>query len=262
MLFVNGYKVTPTVFPDKTSQIWKLSEDLITADRISVDRNITWDFEGEHEFIQLVQLAFLLEKLNGVKSLILDCPFLIYGRQDKEVSNESCFALEAFCTIMGGIKELRTFDAHNPAFFKDKNKCPFKFTNTLPYKEINKIIECSSIDLIVYPDKGATTRYPHLSATESVAAEKVRDQLTGEITGMTIPTIKERLSILVVDDLCDGGRTFVELAKLILPYKPSNFVLYVSHGIFSKGTKCLFDAGYKKVYTRHGEVFSDFKMDW
>ena len=137
------------------------------------------------------------------------------------------------------------------------NKYRFKFTNILPEKEIDDIILGESIDLIVYPDKGATTRYPHLSAQRSVAAEKVRDQLTGEITGMTIKGVEEGASILVVDDLLDGGASFLGLAKLLLTYNPSKVILYISHGIFSKGKKIVFDSGYNKIFTKEGQIFSE-----
>lgn len=261
MIKVHGHNINVTLFPDKTSQVWKLSDELLRADKCSDERVIQWNFDNEGEIFQIVQLIFLLDEINDRKQIILECPYLPYGRQDKETTNTSCFALEAFCALFSGIAELRTFDAHNPAFFEDKEKCPFDFINTLPTKEINDIIQREAIDLIVYPDKGAAQRYSHLSATPFVCADKVRDQLTGEITGMTMPEIDEYQSILVWDDLCCGGRTFVEVAKLIEKYHPTKLILYVSHGIFSKGVDCLFHAGYNKVFTKDGEVFNNYKMD-
>lgn len=262
MIKLHGHNVNITIFPDKTSQVWKISDELLGADKCNDERIIKWDFENEGEIFQIVQLVYLLDEINGKKQIVLECPYLPYGRQDKETTNTSCFALEAFCALFSGIAELRTFDAHNPSFFEDKEKCPFDFVNTLPYKEINKIIEEESIDLIVYPDKGASQRYPQLSAKYKwVAADKIRDQLTGEINGIKIDPITMGSHILVVDDLCDGGRTFIELAKVLKQQYPVGIMLYVSHGIFSKGIDCLFHAGYSKVFTKDGEAFSDFKMD-
>ena len=262
MIKVHGHDINVTVFPDKTSQVWKLSDELLGADKCNEKRLIRWDFEGEHEIIQIIQLSNLLDEVNGYKPIILECPYLPYGRQDKETNNTSCFALKTFCRLFSCISELHTFDAHNPTFFElNKKAIPFNFVNTLPTKEINNIVQREAIDLIVYPDKGAAQRYSHLSATSFVCADKVRDQLTGEITGMTMPKIDEYQRVLVMDDLCDGGRTFIEVAKLIEKYNPTELILYISHGIFSKGTKCLFDSGYDKVFTKDGEVFNNFKMD-
>ena len=150
----------------------------------------------------------------GHKSIILDCPYLPYARQDKEVNNSSCFALASFCSLFSCLAELRTYDAHNPKFFNDKSVAPFDFVNYLPYKEINQIISDEKINLILYPDKGASLRYPQLSENNlHCSAEKVRNQLTGEITGITIPPIPI------------GS---------------------------SKGTKIVHDAGYSKIYDKNG----------
>ena len=52
----------------------------------------------------------------------------------------------------------------------------------------------------------------------------------------------------MVDDIFDGGRTFVELAKLILPMEPERLELYVTHGIFSKGYDEITQY-YDRIYT-------------
>jgi ribose-phosphate pyrophosphokinase len=41
--------------------------------------------------------------------------------------------------------------------------------------------------------------------------------------------------ILIVDDICDGGRTFIELAKKLRPMTTGKIKLLITHGIFSKG---------------------------
>ena len=40
---------------------------------------------------------------------------------------------------------------------------------------------------------------------------------------------------LIVDDICDGGRTFIELAKEIRKQTNLPIYLIVTHGIFSAG---------------------------
>ena len=255
MLKLNGHVVNVTKFPDGTSQVWKLSEELLVSCELCDKYRVTWIFENEGELFQIFQLLNFLVGSFKEKPVVLNCPFLPYSRQDKEVSNKSCSALNTFCMIIGVfVDELQTFDVHNPSFFENKKLCPFKFTNILPYDQINKIIKEEKIDLLIFPDEGASTRYPdlHLSEIKSVSADKIRDQLTGEIIGLELPPITIGASVLVVDDLCDGGRTFIELAKAIKNNYPVEVILYVSHGIFSKGIKTVFDAGYDKIYTKDG----------
>lgn len=64
----------------------------------------------------------------------------------------------------------------------------------------------------------------------------------------------KKQTICIVDDICDGGRTFIEAAKLLQRLEPKEIHLYVSHGIFSKGLKVLTEAGISKIFTHKGEV--------
>jgi ribose-phosphate pyrophosphokinase len=43
----------------------------------------------------------------------------------------------------------------------------------------------------------------------------------------------------IVDDICDGGRTFIELSKELKKRNCGNVYLIISHGIFSKGIDVL-----------------------
>ena len=86
---------------------------------------------------------------------------------------------------------------------------------------------------IVAPDKGAVVKNEYAK----IICNKVRNPETGEITGMEIlqdsVTIPER-KFLVVDDICEGGRTFIEVAKLLEEkYPNSERELYITHGIFA-----------------------------
>ena len=58
----------------------------------------------------------------------------------------------------------------------------------------------------------------------------------------------------MVDDLCDGGATFILLAKELLSKGAKEVHLFVSHGIFSRGLGVLFDAGIKRVFVKDGEM--------
>jgi len=105
-------------------------------------------------------------------------------------------------------------------------------------------IEWPEYDLAVYPDESAEKRQrvnpPDCACT---SWEKKRDQSTGRIIEHS-GTAAHGLKVIVMDDLCDGGATFVSMAK---SYDDPH--LYVTHGIFSKGLKVLADAGYTMVYT-------------
>jgi ribose-phosphate pyrophosphokinase len=70
-----------------------------------------------------------------------------------------------------------------------------------------------------------------------IQAEKIRDPNTGAITSTKVNIEKHvgDKNFLIMDDICDGGRTFIELAKVLRPLTTGKIMLYVTHGIFSAG---------------------------
>ena len=256
MIKLNGEKVPVTIFPDGTHQVWKLTDSQMNYASTSQEVEVFWDFENQSEVFDVMQLADLLTSIEDSwhKQLVLNCPYLPYGRQDKLITNKSCFALNTFIfKAMSSFDIIRTVDAHNLELFEYSS---IIVENTFPIEVINSIISNENVDLIVFPDKGAMERYEEFvpDGIKFISAEKTRDQLTGAILGITIDSeaVSEASSVLVWDDICDGGATFIGLAS---HFKPTQkLMLYVSHGIFSKGTDCLFSAGYNKLFTRNGEV--------
>ena len=97
---------------------------------------------------------------------------------------------------------------------------------------------------MVAPDQGAASAPAPARAWPGVPlvhAEKTRDTNTGAITGTLVHSdhIGAR-NFLIVDDICDGGRTFIELAKVLRPLTDGQVKLYVTHGIFSQGSnRCI-----------------------
>lgn len=255
MISINGHTLHVTRFPDKTSQVWKQSEGLLNDLKDDVVR-IHWEFEDEYELLHIMQLMYFAQKTKikmpvGQK-IIWEIPYLPYARQDKDIVNTSCWALHLLCDVLIGNSELHTFDVHNPAFFDQYPN--IKLVNTLPEQNIADIVEREGVDLLLLPDKGAAARYSQLSAKEFIVAEKIRDEATGRILETIVPNIPIGKNILVCDDLCDGGRTFIEVAKAIGHCRPNKMILYVSHGIFSQGLEAL-GSYYSQIYTRKGPVW-------
>lgn len=234
-------KFVISIFPDKTSQAWRIEgfEDL------SSDIDVIWYFEGDHEFMTVLQLGALLkENPNCVVGLI--CPFLPYGRQDKVIQNNTTFGREVMLKAIRkiGYDVVITYDGHSAS--------PY-ILSLEPIEFVKSILKH---DIVAFPDNGAYNRYVEMirkidKDVICLAAAKDRDQITGEIKGMKVPqgidyTDKK---ILVLDDICDGGKTFTELIKILKQGNPKQVDLAVSHGIFSKGKDLLYEAGYGNIYT-------------
>lgn len=106
---------------------------------------------------------------------------------------------------------------------------------------------------VVVPDQGAISKGRDLFSRYDlsnpvVTGHKIRDPKTGEITGVEIDNVPGK-ECIIIDDICDGGRTFIELAKVLRSKGAEHVALYVTHGIFSKGLTTLFDNGIDQIIT-------------
>lgn len=110
---------------------------------------------------------------------------------------------------------------------------------------------------IIAPDKGAKDRAEIFAAAMDLPiyyASKNRDVSTGRLSGFSVD-IPAGGHYLVADDICDGGGTFVGLGEKIK--EQGAFAdLFVSHGIFSKGTDELKKI-YKNIYTTDSRFFHE-----
>ena len=254
MLYLNGYPVPITVFPDKTSQVWKLREESFNNIEPSA---IDWYFEDDAEIFRLVQLVELVRAKSKNMQVHLRVGYLPYARQDKEYGNESTFALRSFAKLLNVLNftRIEVLDVHSNV----ATELIGGLVNVTGASRIQKAAYGEvKAETIIFPDQGACDRYfgdYHLfNDRKHIVGQKERDQSTGAITGYYLAN-KTMIEdpVLVVDDICDGGATFVALAQELKRQGVEDFNLYVTHGLFSKGVNRLFDAGYKRIFTYEGE---------
>jgi ribose-phosphate pyrophosphokinase len=73
-----------------------------------------------------------------------------------------------------------------------------------------------------------------------VQCDKIRDVKTGRLSGAQVfANDLQGVDCLIVDDICDGGGTFLQLAKTLRSKNAGRIFLAISHGIFSNGTDAL-----------------------
>ena len=89
---------------------------------------------------------------------------------------------------------------------------------------------------VVSPDAGAEKRASSFAARMHIPlfhAWKSRSLIDGKIYGFGHEPLPARGKVLIVDDICDGGGTFVGLVKTFENQELSD--LFITHGLFSKG---------------------------
>jgi len=250
MILIGDVELKPTIFPDKTSQVWKLPKENLEYFYKENFAEVTWVFESEAEIIHLAQLKTLLDTY--VDDVHLHMFYVPYARQDKRVDNNATFAFRTFAKILNslGFSVVRVLDFHNKSRLSLINN-----VEELPVSVyIYKAIDLTRADLLLYPDHGARIRYSNCEyGLNYVYAIKDRDQLTGYIKKVNLTGAVRGKKVLIVDDICDGGMTFKLVAEKALKAGAKEVHLYTTHGIFSKGLQTLRDSGIKKIFTWKGE---------
>ncbi len=81
-----------------------------------------------------------------------------------------------------------------------------------------------------------------------VECTKERDSASGRLFKPEVlqPELVKGKRCLIVDDICDGGATFVALARRLREAGAIEVSLFVTHGIFSKGKDL---EGIDNIYT-------------
>jgi ribose-phosphate pyrophosphokinase len=199
--------------------------------------------------LELIICANQALKEIGVKSVKLFIPYCIGGRSDRKFQEGGINYIKTVISPIlnsQNFDEIRIMDPHSDVleacinnFIKIDNSglVQFALTNILKEGSLQKNI------CLVSPDAGAYKKIFDVATwfkiNEIITASKVRDISTGKILRTEVPSIEkydDEMRYIIVDDICDGGRTFIELAKVIYEQKPNaKIYLVVTHGIFSAG---------------------------
>lgn len=202
------------------------------------------DSEG---VMALLMANDVLRSLDSVTSVTLLMFYVPYGRQDRACAKGEAFALKVFADLINyaNFDKVYVADPHSPITTELLDR-----SVVMNYKLPDSSLR--ETDFLVAPDKGATERVAFLSELYDIhwiQAHKKRNPSTGELSGFGYIGDVKGKNLLLVDDICDGGGTFVGLADKLLKGGAKSVSLYVTHGIFSKGIDVLINGGISHIYT-------------
>ena len=190
-------------------------------------------------------------------------PYFPYGRQDRIVNSGESFSVKVFAQLVNDhFDAIITLDNHSPVTtavldanmeFSSHRAVADWIAKTLTPQTDGGVWDNQHEEIVILaPDAGAVKRAEKVAKELKVKhpnwgievryATKKRDLLSGKVLEVNCPKINNNEHVFVIDDICDGGRTFMELASDIRAGKdqPISLNLYVTHGIFSKGLEALF----------------------
>jgi ribose-phosphate pyrophosphokinase len=194
------------------------------------------------DLILLILAIDTLRKYHSKSPISVYLPYMAYMQADRDFSPSESFSLKTITNILNGleVEKFILFDSHSdvaPALLKN---CRVESNHEYIEYVINEIGNEQNL-VLLSPDAGAYKKIFKLASGidfqgEVATANKSRSISTGNIDSIEISKQDfEAKNVLIVDDICIGGRTFVELAKKLKERNVGNLYLAVSHGIFSNG---------------------------
>lgn len=187
----------------------------------------------------LLCLAVDALKRMDVKLENLIIPYFPAARQDRVMIKGEPLSVKVYADIINAFKfkKVFVFDAHSEVTPALLNYCEV-ITNHLFIQKV--IQEIGNEVILISPDGGALKKIykvsEFLGGVEVVECSKSRDVKTGKLKGFKAYTNNlEGKDCLIVDDICDGGGTFIGLAEELKNKNAGKLYLAVSHGIFNKG---------------------------
>lgn len=225
----------------------------------NVPPTVVMDYRSSDDIMDWLLIDSIM-KQHGRK-YCLDAPYLPFSRQDRYTDANSPFSLEVFHSLvqMSNVVRLRTTDLHSDVLLNKLDR-PYELSNIPMHVALAELLpELVDVESVASPDKGALHKVDQcadlLKVPMTFWGNKKRDVQTGKILSMTVEASDGPLPlgpILVCDDICDGGGTFIELAQKIKAhpnYGDQPLWLYVTHGLFTRGKQVLLDAGYEKIFS-------------
>ncbi|WP_313696975.1 ribose-phosphate diphosphokinase [Achromobacter sp.] len=209
------------------------------------------------DVMQLLLLTDALRRLNPAAPVHLDMPYVPYARQDRVCNPGEALGAAVFCKLINDQQyaTVTIVEPHSDVTPALLQRVRVVDATAFLKKALAAPAFAQGVTLMA-PDAGARKRVQALAKALGVAdvryAEKVRDPQTGRITETRVPDDIPAQPVLVVDDICDGGRTFLELAAALADKTRQPLYLYVTHGIFSKGLT--------ELKARYAEIFTAY--DW
>ncbi len=227
MIKLNGVEVALGSFPDGTMLV---KQDIPKEDRIT----ISWYYENDRELVALIYLSEHL-KAHGCDDVHLYMPYIPNARQDRVKGSEDVFTLKYFAAVINRLsfKTVTVLDPHSSVSEALIDNIVINKPQALIENVIEKLEKLSGEKpYMFYPDEGAGKRYSGMIPLPYAFGIKKRDWKTGRIEGLDVHGDIESIrgkSILIVDDICSKGGTFLFSAKKLKELGADKIYLHITH---------------------------------
>ena len=226
-----GEGLQTTLFPDNQPHV--NIHGIEEGDEVKVVCSIT----DSVKMMQLLQTANALENVFAIKKVLV-IPYLMAARFDRLMQPGDSIDLKVVASLVNscGFAKVYLFDVHSDV-------ATLLINNVVSITNQQMVQQYAQPEgLLICPDAGAAKKVGkyfewNKNLKDIVYCSKNRDLPNGQLTLEVLePEECSNRNCVIIDDICDGGATFLAIAKQI---KPKHLTLIVTHGIFSKGFAAL-----------------------
>lgn len=195
-----------------------------------------------------------LERVYPRAQIHLHMPYIPYARQDRVCNAGEALSIKAVARLINAqnYATVSVVDPHSPVSVALIDRVRV----TDQFEVFGGIKQDWGNWTIVAPDMGAAKKVEdfakRVGAKDILQCNKRRNLADGKILGVEVlnhAALSHESKLLLLDDICDGGRTFIEVAAAInLKCEYRTLELAVTHGIFSKGVDCVAEH-FDKIHT-------------
>ncbi|MGK9174285.1 ribose-phosphate diphosphokinase [Yokenella regensburgei] len=210
-----------------------------------------------NDFMLLAQLVDAVRHVTDVTVSHLELAWLPWARQDRHMVYGDSFALKVFASQLNTLHFSKVFllDPHSDAAAAAINNSVVIAQETclMQSDTLREAIGTGNL-MLVAPDAGALKKIHNVAKASGAQGyailTKERDVASGNLTGFALVSGEVAgKDLLIVDDLCDAGGTFIGSAQVLRDAGARSVSLYVTHGVFSKGVENLLNNGIDAIYT-------------
>jgi ribose-phosphate pyrophosphokinase len=254
----NYIRYTKDEYPDSHSHL-KINQPALSVMSYIDKVEIRTRLSSMNDVFILLQAVDSLRSVRPRIAIDLIISYLICGRYDRPMHNGDSFDLKIIADLINsqGFDRVTVLEPHSLMTTNLLRAATVHPLDDILREKLQKFrypqhgTDIYSDVCLVAPDIGAIKRVEAFAKTLEkpipiVTCNKDRDVLTGEIKGVIVMNPDQiKNNVFIYDDLCDGGRTFIEVARALrkqhLGTVPLHITLVVTHGLFSKGYDCILE---------------------
>ena len=235
MIRVNGKRIEFSSFPDGTSSFRFDSLSARFSKEVShFSYIIEWKYDDDKECILLWYLTKHIREHDDEAIIGLLLPYIPNARMDRVKHDDEVFTLKWFAEFINSLAFDKVYvqDPHSNVSTALLDRVSVIDIKKQVAEAVELIKGEEQMDvLFCYPDEGAAKRYSEQLDGDYVFGIKERDWRSGAIKSVVL-TKPERVKgrdVLIVDDICSRGGTFIGMAKALKDAGAGDISLYVTH---------------------------------